>query len=452
MLSLGPLKLTGEGLKARALRGTSFTILKIGGGRFLALLSNLVLTRFLFPEAFGMMAIVQTVLLGLTMISDSGLEQSIMRSKRGDDPDFLNTAWTVQIVRGFLLWMVTCAVALPIANVYGEPMLALLLPVAGISAFVRGFRTTKVATEQRHMALGRLTVTELSVQFVNLVIVAFLAWWWRSVWALSIGGVISTFLTIMLQHYALPGINNRLRWNRNAFRELFGFGKFIFMSSTLGFVVNNADKLILGAYLSLAEFGVFNIGFMLATLPLMISKAVINAVIFPLYRMRPITESIANRHKVLRARRMVLAACLGIMVVMAFIGVPLIDLLYDPRYAMAGPVLVLMSFALVPLVVVESYRAVFLAAGDSKSLFLLTLFGAILQITLVYLGVTWFGIFGVILAPALTSLMLGPLRVYLLRPHQGWDPQADVGLHAIGFCLTGLGCWLYWDKISVLMA
>ena len=70
---------------------------------------------------------------------------------------------------------------------------------------------------------------------------------------------------------------------------------------------------------------------------------------------------------------------------------------------------------------------------------------------MVFAGVNLFGTFGVILAPALVSLLLAPLRVYLLRPHQGWDPQADVVLNVLGFGLTGLACWIYWDKIVLLI-
>lgn len=443
--------LSGKGLRARAMRGTAFTMMQIAGANVLRLASNLILTRLLFPEAFGLMALVQTITQGLKLISDTGVVQSIMRSDHGDDPDFLNTAWSVQICRGALLWVITILIASPLSSLYDEPMLAQLLPVAGISVFILGFRTTKVATAKRHLALGRLTATELGTQFTGILLTVALAWWLQSVWALAIGGVITTLLTVLAQHYFLPGLRNQLKWNKEAFDEIFGFGKFIFLSSSLGFLMNYGDKLILGGYLGMADFGVYNIGYMLAMLPFMVSKAVNNSVVFPLYRQRPILESEANRRKVLGARRMVIAGSLVMVICLAFVGVPLIETLYDPRYAMAGPVVVLMCFALVPLTVVESYGAVFLAAGDSRGLFILMLVGATLQISMVFAGVNLFGTFGVILAPALVSLLLAPLRVYLLRPHQGWDPQADVVLNVLGFGLTGLACWIYWDKIVLLI-
>jgi hypothetical protein len=81
---------------------------------------NLILTRLLFPEAFGLMALVQVFLSGLQMFSDIGIQTSVIRSKRGEDPAFLDTAWTVQVLRGGLLWLGCLGIAGPAAAFYEE--------------------------------------------------------------------------------------------------------------------------------------------------------------------------------------------------------------------------------------------------------------------------------------------------------------------------------------------
>jgi O-antigen/teichoic acid export membrane protein len=75
-------------------------MLKFGGNNALRLGSNLILTRLLFPEAFGLMALVQVFLTGLQMFSDFGLQASVIRSSPRRGSGFLHTAWTVQILRG----------------------------------------------------------------------------------------------------------------------------------------------------------------------------------------------------------------------------------------------------------------------------------------------------------------------------------------------------------------
>lgn len=452
MTSLAKLRrfLSGEGVKARALRGSALTIIGIGGNNILRLLSNLALTRLLFPEAFGVMALVHVFVIGIKLISDTGVHASIIRSDREDD-DFLNTAWTVQILRGLILWLITCAIALPVANFYGEPILAWIIPVTGFSAFIQGFTTTKVFTANRNLLLGKVTWIGLATQFVSILITISLAYVLRSVWALAIGGLIGTLLTVLVQHYALPGIRNRLRWEPAAFRELFHFGKFIFLSSTMTFVINQGDKLILGAYVSLGELGVYNVALMLGAMPFMVSDTLNKKVIFPLYRLKPLQDSAENRTKVFRARRLVIGANMAVIIVMAFASVTLVEVLYDPRYALAGAMLALICVAQVPRVVSTTYGSVLLAAGESRNLFILNVATALVQTGLMLVGVSWFGIAGVILSPGLAILLTNPLRIYFVYRLNGWDAKSDLIFTVTGLTLTVLACWLHWEEILKIL-
>ncbi len=117
---------------ARALRSIAWLAMRYGGTQGLRLASNLILTRILFPEAFGLMALVAMVTTGISLFSDIGLGPAISQNPRGDDPEFLDTAWVMQVIRGVGLWLVTCLLALPVAQFYGEPDLALYLPIAGL--------------------------------------------------------------------------------------------------------------------------------------------------------------------------------------------------------------------------------------------------------------------------------------------------------------------------------
>ena len=100
-----PSWLTGQGMKARALRGTGMTVIATVGTNGLRLGSNLVLARLLTPEIFGLMALANVFLIGLKMFSDTGVQTSIVRSPRGDEGIYLDTAWTLQIGRGFVIWV-----------------------------------------------------------------------------------------------------------------------------------------------------------------------------------------------------------------------------------------------------------------------------------------------------------------------------------------------------------
>ena len=157
----------GDGMMARVLRGAFMLMFGYGGSQALRLLGNLALTRILFPEAFGLMALVNVVTVGLSMFSDVGIGPSIAQNPRGDDRDFLNTAWTIQVIRGFCLWGGTLILAWPLAQFYGEPALAWYLPISGVSLAIAGFNPTRIETAHRHLALERLTLLDLLSQFLG---------------------------------------------------------------------------------------------------------------------------------------------------------------------------------------------------------------------------------------------------------------------------------------------
>ena len=67
----------GSHLGARLIRSTGWVAIGYAASQAIRLFSNLILTRILFPEAFGLMALITVFLVGLNMLSDIGVSPSI---------------------------------------------------------------------------------------------------------------------------------------------------------------------------------------------------------------------------------------------------------------------------------------------------------------------------------------------------------------------------------------
>ena len=441
---------SGEGLLARALRSSALTVAGFGGAQVLRLASNLILARLLFPEAFGLMAIVSVIIQGLMQFSDVGVSPAIMQSKRGDDPAFLNTAWTIQALRGVGLWLVACALAWPVALFYDDPLLMQLLPVAGLSLLITGFNPTALDTAKRHLRWGRVTAIEFAVQITGIVAAVALAWWWQSVWALVISGVLSAGVALALFWLFLPGASNRMGWERLATSELIHFGKWIFLSTICGFLFNQADKLILGKYLSFDVFGVYNIGFFLASFPMLLGHMLTWRLLIPIYRELPPQESAANFAKLRRMRFAVTGGLMALSAGFAILGVWLVGIMYDDRYTLAGAVVVLMALMQLPQIIVMTYDQASLAAGDSRRFFLLTLAKAAAMIVALLLGLAWGGLMGALLGYGAAMVLAYPVVIWLARHMQAWDPLHDAAMAALGTALAALALWLNAAALSDL--
>jgi len=446
MAQLAPL-FHGHGLMARVLRSASWLVIGYGGSQALRLGANLVLTRLLFPEAFGLMALVSVVTVGLSLFSDVGVGPSIAQSKRGDDPDFLNTAWSIQVTRGLLLWALTGLMAWPMAQFYGAPELLIFLPISGITLMISGFNPTRIETAHRHLLVGRLTALDLASQVIGITSMIVLALITQSVLALVLGGIIQALAKLALTHFGLPGAVNRFRWEKTAAKELIHFGKWIFLSTAFWFATSQGDRAILGKFVSLEVLGIYNIGYFLASFPMLLGHAVNQRLMIPVYRDKPVTEGPENRRKQRLLRSGLSAGILSLLWLMAWIGPGLVELLYDDRYTQAGPMVVLIALALAPAVIGMTYDQAALAAGNSRAFFVFTASRAVLQTVFFLIGVLWFGLPGGIAALGLSMLAAYPVLISLARKHRVWDAVHDLGF-AAATCAIGAGA-LWYHRASI---
>src|SRR5687768_3709687 len=92
--------------------------------------SNIVLSRLVAPEVFGMIVIVLAIRVGADLLSDVGIGQSVVNNPDGEKPDFYDTAWTIQVIRGLALFAVCQVLAGPIAELYRIPEAAIQLGAA----------------------------------------------------------------------------------------------------------------------------------------------------------------------------------------------------------------------------------------------------------------------------------------------------------------------------------
>jgi O-antigen/teichoic acid export membrane protein len=343
-------------LKQRVLAAGAWSLAGYAVSQVIRFGSNLLMTRLLVPEMFGVMAIATIVMVGLAMFSDLGLRQSIVQSRRGNDPAFLNTAWALQILRGFLLWAIALVIAgvlyfadragvVSAGSVYADPYLPRVIAALSFGAIIGGFATTKSAEASRNLALGRLTQIELAAQVAGLS--AMLAWaaFDRSAWVLVVGGLTATAVSTAAGHTFLPGTANRWQWDKGAVTELVGFGKWIFASSILGFVVVNADRLMLGAMVDTTTFGICVIAFlMVGVIELVVQRLMGGVALSALSEVVRRGGDVRGAYYRLHAP-IAAIAYFGAGLLMTS-GQALVGVLYDHRYADAGWMLQILAATL----------------------------------------------------------------------------------------------------------
>jgi O-antigen/teichoic acid export membrane protein len=424
--------------KKKVIRGSAWTMLGHGSNQVIRLGSNLILTRLLFPEAFGLMSLVQVFLTGLEMFSDVGITPSIIHNERGNDPKFLNTAWTIQVVRGVLLWLGACLIAYPASLFYREPQLLQLLPVVGLTALIAGLNSTKLATANRRIELGKLTALEISSYVLSVIVMIVGAWLYPSVWALVVGGLVNALAKMLLSHFYLQGERNHFHWDRTAFESLHKFGRWVFLSTVLAFFSIQGDRLVLGRLLDVRFLGVYNIALMLSRAVGEILSQISGKVLFPFYA-EMFRESPERVYRVLRKNRILLIGLTwGFCLFFIVFGQVLVDFLYKQDYTEAGWMLQVLSIGGLVDAVFMSYGNVLMARGRTFDLAVLLGIKTFVQFSAMLIGNYFGGQQGVIIGLAAMNWVLYPAEAICYKRLSLWQPEVDLPVIGLATIVAGV--------------
>lgn len=410
---------SASSVKKLAIRGAAWTMVGYGASQIIRFGSNLILTRLLAPDLFGLMSIVNIFISGLHLFSDIGLQTNIVQSKRGDDPVFLNTAWSVQIVRGLLLWLGCILLAFPASQIYNQPQLLWLIPFVGFSSVITGFNSTALFTLNRHLGIKQLAIFELLGQLVSVITILIWAWFSPSVLALAVGGTTSAVFYLLYSHWLHSRIDgstpNRFTWEQSSVRELIFFGKWIFVSTVLTFLSTQADRLILGTLFTLNLLGVYGIAFALADIPTSVVAALSGKVLYPTYSKFIDLPRHEFRIKVLRNRAPMLIGLAFIVAMMAGCGDVLVKFLYPPQYSNdAAWMLPLLSLGTWPLMLTKTIDSVLFSLGQPRFIASASFFSFLFYIIGIPVGFHAFGPVGAVVSVAVSNIPIWIVITYAL--------------------------------------
>ncbi|HEY9811875.1 MAG TPA: oligosaccharide flippase family protein [Halomicronema sp.] len=353
-------------IKKLAIKGAIWAIATYGTSQILRFGSNLILTRLLAPKLFGLMALVYVFISGLHLFSDVGLGPSIIQNKRGNDPAFLNTAWTLQVIRSVILWVGCLLIAWPVSRFYNEPQLVWLLPLVGLNTLISGFNSTALFTLNRELAVREIALYEMGGQVVSIGVMIVWAYFHPSIMALVVGSMVSVFIQMIWSHRLNSGHPNRFAWEPEAMKELISFGKWIFLSTAMTFLAAQTDRLVLGKLLSIELLGIYGIAFTLADMPRQVILAISDKVIFPAFSKFAGLPRSEFRAKIEKNRSLLLVGMAVILAVVVAFGDLAVSFLYDNRYEDAAWMLPVLALGIWPIVLTQTIDAALFAVGNPR--------------------------------------------------------------------------------------
>ena len=349
-----------------ALHGSAWTLVGYGASQLFRLTTTMVLARHLLnPKAFGLVALATVALSGLDLLTDLGIGMDVVQHKRGDEPSFLNTAFTIAAGRGVLLAIVAALLAYPFAAFYHQPEITGLTMVAALTIAIRGTASTSVWTMSRHVQLGKLTILTAAGDFIGLAVSIVWAILSPTAWAL-VAGRVATAAAFSIGSHLVASERISFTWDKTAAKEIMMFGSGIFISSGTYFLSAEAERLAIGKFVSMAELGCFSLALSMAAAPSGALQQVVGKVFFPLLAssLRQHNDLAAAHYKKTRLTFLVVSVILAV----GFIAYShrVVALALPPQYAMTGWMLQLLGFRAALDVFIAPASNLIFACGHSR--------------------------------------------------------------------------------------
>jgi O-antigen/teichoic acid export membrane protein len=338
-------------------KGTIWTIAQFGFGQALRFVTNVALTRLLAPELFGIITIVNTLKTGVELVSDVGIGQSIIINKNGEHPDFYGTAWTLNIIRGCLLWLIAFAGARVAADFYNTPILTYVIPIASLVLILSGFTSPSQFLVQKRLEIAKLTIFDAIVGLIFAIGQVLLAYFFPSIWALVFGMILGSASSMIGSYFLLSGIEYRFRISKDYARQILHFGKWIFISSIIYFFSMSFDRLYLGGVIPLALLGVYGIARSISDIFTLLAARLCNIMLFPYVASNSTMDrsSLRNHLAALRLKLLLIAAT-GFSASAASLDL-LIQAIFDSRYHAAS--------WMVPILIIGAWVSVLCSLNES---------------------------------------------------------------------------------------
>ena len=272
---------SNETFSQRAVRGGVWVVALRIIGRVFDITKLIILARILAPSDFGLMGIALLTMATLKTFSQTGFQQALIQ-KKDNIESYLNSAWTVLILRGVILLTILFFIAPYVAIFFKTPQAGSIIQVIGFALLIEAFTNIGVVYFQKELEFNKQFFYRLSGTLVDFIVAVSVAFILGSVWALVFGLLAGNLARCMISYF-IHSYRPHLSLDLGKAKELFDFGRWILGSSILVFLVTQGDDIFVGKLLGVAALGFYQMAYRISNAPATEIVHVISQVTFPTY-------------------------------------------------------------------------------------------------------------------------------------------------------------------------
>jgi O-antigen/teichoic acid export membrane protein len=253
--------------------------------QFLRMAKGIILARLLLPEDFGIFAIALSISSSFRVLSEIGLmTRDISRpsADQEEEKKWLDTIWTIELIRGLVLCLVLMVSARLFAGYFDNLQLVPIILLVALIPASNGLSSPGMYAFEKTLQYRPIAIRESGASFGGFLVTIILAILTRDAVALALGLLAQSCISALLS-YKLAPFRPRLRIDKAILIDCFNYGKHLLAVGILTYVTTQVDNIFVGKFAGLEQLGYYLLAYNLAMMPVTLLSQIVSRVVFPLY-------------------------------------------------------------------------------------------------------------------------------------------------------------------------
>lgn len=376
-------------IKKQAIKGFLWTFLEKFSSKFISFGVSIALARLILPEEFGLLGLVYLFVGVGTVLINSGLANSLIRTKNPNDEDY-STVFYYNLGLSFLIFTILFFSSPYISDFYKEDRLTLVIRLYSLTFIFDALGSIQKTILTINLDFKKQMMVTIPSLIMSSIVSVTLAYMGFGVWSLVWGAIVSS-LFVALQYWFYSKWKPVLVFSKRKFKKHFLFGYKLTLAGIINIITNNIYYVIIGKFFTLKEVGYYQRAESLKDLPVSSLSMVLDKVTYPIFaKIQEDSSKLKNAYKqVMQMAVFIIAPTIAILIVIAktlFIS------LFTEKWLEAAPYFQIIAVGSV-LYPIQVYNVNILKIKNRTDLvFKIVLFTRVVSILLVLL-VFKFGIY-----------------------------------------------------------
>jgi len=393
----------GKSLSQKVVRSTFWAGAFKVTERTLRFVRTIIVARLLSPTDFGLFGLACLAMDILDRFSETGVKTALIQKKEKSE-EFLDTAWTINLLRNVFLFSLLFFGAPFIARFFNNLSAAPLMRVVGVIMIVRGITNIGTVYFIKELDFRKQFVLRSSGTLANVIVTLTTAFILRNAWAL-VWGYLAGSVANCIVSYIIHTYRPRFSFELPKAKELLNFGKWIFGSSILIFLITQGDDILVGKILGLTALGLYQMAYAISNLPATEITHVISQVTFPAYsKLQSNIPKLKDAY--FRILQLTLFVSLPLAAGIFFFGYDFTRIALGDKWLPMVPTLMLLSVQGAMRAFGATTGPLFQAVGKPRIATKLQFAQFIMMAIIIYPLIKFFGIFGAALSIVSTGIIV----------------------------------------------